>query len=467
MSRDHALTFGYRIFDLRRSGRMREAMMSTERIGNSTETVDTRDQYIPTRKSTIVRALKEIGHLPVSEQHQFDHFCRLLSAVFHYEYFEWLEKLRDDYSYFNPDVPPDDGSDDMTVATARVEFISTFEKVLKGANYTELPWEQIKNAHANRPALKVRVETPMSTYHQVRFFWRGHHTDVSPARKWFRLRKHIVESSVLDNVILLVTAKFPHEVKSRYQLKRLRETELRPGSILVKYFRQIAVTDLHMLFPKIRIVMSLYDKLTIAVPALVGGVPLLANLLPTLTVLFLVAGFYLGFSGPVAHDQLLKALAALSGVAALGGFIMQQRLKYQRLSLKYQKQISDHCYYRNVSNNGGIFDYVVGAAEEQECKEAFLAYYFLLVAKDKPDQQTLDSRIEAWLKATFGTDIDFEVDDALKKLDRLGLLKCDDTKLSVVPLRQALTLLDQRWDNFFLFANGNEENGTSTAIDFS
>ena len=69
---------------------------------------------------------------------------------------------------------------------------------------------------------------------------------------------------------------------------------------------------------------------------------------------------------------------------------MRQRLKYERLSLKYQKQVSDHVYFRNISNNSGIFDYIVGAAEEQECKEAFLAYYFLLVASNPPDQETLD-----------------------------------------------------------------------------
>ena len=208
-----------------------------------------------------------------------------------------------------------------------------------------------------------------------------------------------------------------------------------------------------MLFPKVRVVMNLYDKLTIAVPALAGGIPLLANVLPTLTVLFLVAGFYLGLTGPVEHEQVVKAFAALSGVAALGALIMRQRLKYERLSLKYQKQISDHCYFRNVSNNAGIFDYIVGAAEEQECKEAFLAYYFLLTASTPPDQETLDARIEDWLKRTFGFDIDFEVDDALAKLERLGLLKRDEQMLSVLPLDEALVLLDRRWDNFFLFAN--------------
>ena len=40
--------------------------------------------------------------------------------------------------------------------------------------------------------------------------------------------------------------------------------------------------------------MGLRDRLMLGVPALIGGVPILLKLASTLTVLFLVAGFYLG-----------------------------------------------------------------------------------------------------------------------------------------------------------------------------
>ena len=426
--------------------------MSNEQVSIAHYNGDERDQFIPVRKSAVLKALLEHAVMQGGEaREKFAQLCRLLGAIFHYEYFEWLEKLRDDYYHFNPDISADHRLDPQSVETARAELLETLDRVLKGANYKELPLDEIEKAHADRPVLRVKVETTMENYHQVKFFRRGHHKELVDVRKWFGLRKHLIETWVFDNVILMVTIKLPSEIKSKRQLKNLERSQLRPGSILIKYFRQIAATDLHMLFPKVRVVMNLYDKLTIAVPALAGGIPLLANVLPTLTMLFLVAGFYLGLTGPVEHEQVVKAFAALSGVAALGALIMRQRLKYERLSLKYQKQISDHCYFRNVSNNAGIFDYIVGAAEEQECKEAVLAYYFLLTAP--LDQATLDARIEEWLKRTFGFDVDFEVDDALAKLERLGLLKRDEQMLSVLPLDEALVLLDRRWDNFFLFAN--------------
>jgi hypothetical protein len=201
--------------------------------------------------------------------------------------------------------------------------------------------------------------------------------------------------------------------------------------------------------------MGLRDQLMLGVPALVGGIPILLKLASTLTVLFLVAGFYLGVSSAVKDDEMAGALAAVSGLVALGGFVVTQWVRFQRQSLIHQKILSDNVYYRNVNNNAGIFDYIIGEAEEQECKEAFLAYNFLL-AEGAPTEDSLDRRIEQWLKKTFDTDIDFECDDALAKLDKLALLRRDGDRLSVAPLDEALVRLDRIWDNFFPFDNARQ-----------
>ena len=68
-----------------------------------------------------------------------------------------------------------------------------------------------------------------------------------------------------------------------------------------------------------------------------------------------------------------------------------------------------------------------------------------------PTEKELDLRIEQWLKDTFAVDIDFEVDDALAKLERLGLLKHDGERLTVRPPEEALARLDYEWDNYFQY----------------
>ena len=52
----------------------------------------------------------------------------------------------------------------------------------------------------------------------------------------------------------------------------------------------------------------------------------------------------------------------------------------------------------------------------------------------------------------FDVDIDFEVDDALAKLDRMRLLSTDESGLlSVKNIQEALLLLDDYWDNLYDF----------------
>ena len=47
----------------------------------------------------------------------------------------------------------------------------------------------------------------------------------------------------------------------------------------------------------------------------------------------------------------------------------------------------DNLYFRNLVNNTGVFYSLIDAAEEEESKEAFLAYYFLHTAEGSLTEQ--------------------------------------------------------------------------------
>lgn len=412
-----------------------------------------RDQFIPVRKADILEALIEHGALDEHQRKQFRKLCRMLAAIYHYSYFDQLERLRADYFYFNPEHLPHARLDGATRERAYADLLETFNGVLMGANFVEIPHEEIERAHSERATVRVAIKTPLEDYREVRFFRRGHHKETFEVTSWFGLRKRKVETTVYDDIVLFVGMKPQEEINSERELKQLAKHKLRPGSVLIKYFRNIPRGDLSALFPNVRVVMSNVDKLIFGVPAIAGGVPIILNLAPTLIVLLVVLGFYLGISGAVHENEIKKALAALSGLAALGGFLLQQWVKYQRQSLKYQKVLSENVYFRNINNNAGIFDYLVGTAEEQECKESFLAFYFLHVTGDPSTQSALEHRIETWLRETFDADCDFAVDDALRKLERLGLLSRDGDRLSVPAIEETLAQLDRAWGNFFSFAD--------------
>jgi hypothetical protein len=408
------------------------------------------DRFIPIRKSDILEALCRQGAFASrGERDKFRRLCEMMAAIAHFVFFKTLERLRSDYYYFNPEITAHAALDRAALDGAYADLVHSLERVLGEANFVEMSHAEIDAAHRRQRSLRVAVEAPLRDFRDVRFWRRGRHIEQIAVSEWFGLRRRKVEAEVYEDVVLLVAMKAPDEIGSRRKRRRLERRKIIPGSVLLKYFRNIASGDLNALFPNVRVVMSHQDKLTLGVPALIGGIPILLKIYATITVLFLVIAFYLGMRSSVQDKDLVAAFAALSGLVALGGFAVQQWVSYQWRSLRYQSELTDNVYFRNINNNAGLFDYLIGAAEDQECKEAFLAYHFLHTAPEPPTADELDGRIEAWLQKTFGVEIDFEVDDALDKLERLGLLRRQQERLFVSPLDEAIAQLRALWDRFF------------------
>src|ERR1700720_4309116 len=84
---------------------------------------------------------------------------------------------------------------------------------------------------------------------------------------------------------------------------------------------------------------------------------------------------------------------------------------------------TENIYFRNVNNNAGIFDYLIATAEDQETKEAALAYHFIRKVEVAPTATEVTSRVETWLAKNFAVNVDFKIADALETLNRLGLVR--------------------------------------------
>ncbi len=318
---------------------------------------DPRDRYIPVRKDDILSALtQQWASADPAGSEKFRHLCEMMAAIYHYENFATLERLRGDYYYFNPQVAHHATADPAMLERCYGDLLQSLDRVLKIADFTEMAHAEVGDAHDKRAVLRVAVNARLGDFREVRFYRRGHHKEYLQVAEWFGLRRRKVKVDVFDDVVLFAAMRPRTEINSRRELKRLERRKIPPGSVLLKYFHNIASGDLKALFPNARVVMSNVDKVVLGVPALASGIPILINLYTTITVLFLVIGFYLGLSASVEDKDMKTALAALSALVAFGGFIVTQWVRYQRQSLKYQAELSDNIYYRNVNNNGGIFD---------------------------------------------------------------------------------------------------------------
>lgn len=408
-----------------------------------------RDRVIPLRKSDIIDGLVAEGHFDESGEAGFRQLARMLGAILHFEYLEELDRLRETYFYFDPEVDPREFGSVKDLDEAYRQLSDEFVRVLTNANFTEVSHDEITKAFAERARVRVKIKAPVEDYRDVRMFRRGSHMETIQVPAWFGLRKRSLEIKVYDDVVLMVATKPNGMAAAASRLALLSAKrggqKVRNGAVLIKYFRHIARADLQALFPNVRVVRSLLDHLTLGVPAILGGVPILIKLASTMTVLFLVAGFYLGLSGAIHDKDMEQALAALTGVLALGAFLLRQWGNFHRQSLIHQKQVTDNVYYRNVNNNSGIFSYLIGEAEDQDWKETLLAYYGLLIEPAPITRDGLDTRIEELLQRMIGISADFDVDHALLRLKQYDLVIETGGGLVAVPLSDALARLGREW----------------------
>ncbi|MFQ3592047.1 MAG: DUF3754 domain-containing protein, partial [Gemmataceae bacterium] len=63
-----------------------------------------REQYIPLRRADVVELLLRDPKLNASERESFQQFAQLISAIWHFEYHQTLENLKDQFAPFDPDA---------------------------------------------------------------------------------------------------------------------------------------------------------------------------------------------------------------------------------------------------------------------------------------------------------------------------------------------------------------------------
>src|ERR1700722_17492350 len=122
-----------------------------------------REHYIPLRKSDLVALLCHDKQLPAERREAVRQFCTLASAVFHFEYQQWLEELKDAYAPFHPDTEPKPltPTSPEDRATQLDKVFEAFLRLLDPANFKRLAPEEGRKAiqaHAAARGLHTEVD---------------------------------------------------------------------------------------------------------------------------------------------------------------------------------------------------------------------------------------------------------------------------------------------------------------------
>ena len=410
----------------------------------------TGEQFIPFRKTSIVSMCAD--EVATEERESFEAFTELLASLLHHEFRARLETLKDSYHPFNPDA------DTRTIGEldegerqeAQRRLVEELTALAEAANFERISTEDLDRAFTEESLLKVRLEADFDDFEQVVFYRRGENTRQEEVKHLFGLRRRTIEFTNYAKVLAYV--KFQDAAHFEAGGKKVDDLPFTPGSTIIKLFQDVPRADLEMLFPNARVRMRPVDKLLIGVPAVISGVVVVVTkIIAALLPVFLLLGFWLGVRAqPVElHQGQLIALAA--GLAALGGYVVRQVGSFKNRKIQFMKALSENLYYRNLDNDAGVFHHLLDSAEEEEVKEAVLAYHFLRAADGPLTAEELDGRIEGWFATKWEVTFDFEVEDGVGKLRRLRLLEEEQGRLTAVPLDEAKRRLDETWDNLFTY----------------
>jgi hypothetical protein len=110
--------------------------------------------------------------------------------------------------------------------------------------------------------------------------------------------------------------------------------------------------------------------------------------------------------------------------------------------------LAQNLYFHAMADNGGVVTLLAERAAEEDVKEEMLLYSVL--AKEGVnvrDLKAVDEAIERYLKHTFNIDVDFDVQDAFKRLKEEGLVaELPDGTLQTLRPHEATQQIDKLWD---------------------
>jgi hypothetical protein len=410
-----------------------------------------REHYIPLRKSDLVLLLCKDQKLDYREREPFQQFCRLVSAIWHFEYLETLERLKDAYAPFDPDSackPLAELSVDQRPARLD-QLFDGFVVLMERANFKRLSRKDVEAAvEGGASDWGINMDVDFEVFERMELFIRGEgvvkRTKRHPIYFW---RQETKKVDSYQRIVLMLKLR---------KHKRIPEG-VDTHCVFLKMFKDIPKLDLEMVLPGTKMQMPSFTKLKL------GG-----SLLGTLGYGVYKVAFGL-WAGILATFNVAKELTLTSAEGAagllwgpfvlLGGYAYKQYAGYRVTKQTYAKMLTESLYYQNLDNNLGVITQVLDEAEEQECRETILAWFYLWKYAP-PEGWTagqLDDYVEMELEGKLGLKVDFEIDDALAKLVKLGLVKKVGDRYKAVDLDKALEMLDYRWDNYFKYNNPEYE----------
>jgi hypothetical protein len=397
-----------------------------------------REHFIPIRVADLVEYLcRESGPragqtLSEDEQARFRRFARAVSFHLHATYLAELRRLKDAYASFDPDADPKPlvPLSDEERSAALDRLFDTFVHLMERANYIRLSRDDVERIMQGASDWGVDMHVTWDIFHKVEVFCRGKGTSRRFLRRWYRaFRRESVEVPTYRRVVVMLKQQ-PHP-----RLGGDADTR----SVFLKLFKDIPQMDIEMLLPGTRIKMPLLERFKLG-GSLTSSLGYVGWKLSTMSLTAL--------SGALTLGTTAAFLTLYTPLALILGYGYKTWYSFQVSKQTYSLQLTQSLYYQNLDNNGGVMYRLLDEAEEQETRESLLAYFYLWrYGGDRGwTAAELDQYIEIDLERRLDLGLDFEIEDALRKLEKAGLVTATEGRYGALPIENAQQRLDKLWE---------------------
>ncbi len=411
-----------------------------------------RERFIPITRFALRDRLTRPQAWPPGQAADADRFFLYLDYWRRQTYNAELHELEQDYEPFSPDsdllMTRQFTQDERRDMQRRV--VDQMQGLLERANYTRIDPKDVELILTKESHYGLDLHVDLKAFDELLIFYRGA-INRRDQRRTFRkfYRKDEFNVPIFQRLFVLFKLK-PVELRVREvmaehrvgrgeaerivkKLRALIPEGVKDDNIYMKLFKNMPRSDIEMIFPNTRVKFRLFDKIKLGVTS--GG------------------AFGMGIAGTagkIAAGGLVATnpVALAGALAGLGGVALRQAMAFFNQRQKYMVVMAQNLYFHAMADNRGVMIKLGARAAEEDVKEEMLLYSVL--AKEtahRRDLPAIDMAIEQYMLTSFGLTMDFDIEDALERLLRDGIVVEEpDGTLRTLPPKQAALHLDSKWD---------------------
>jgi hypothetical protein len=296
------------------------------------------------------------------------------------------------------------------------ELAHLVRHLLDRANYQPIPNEELSQILSAQSPYSLRIEVDLEEYDLLHVFARDIYVAERAVRRpeTLYLLKARLRTRVYRRLFVALKLKTDEvrarevaareEISEKKALKMVRKRrkalpqDTQASCIYVKVFKDMPEYDLQILFPLRSVHFRPFDRIKFFATA-AGG---------TAFGVFSTTGKVLAATNPIAM------VGALIGFI---GLLARQITQFFNQRNRYMMELSQKLFFHNLANNRAALTLLLDRAEEEDVKEELITLYFLRgETVERRELAEKKRMIEDVIAERYGVRVDFEIEDALRRL---------------------------------------------------